>query len=77
MIVDYDTNPKYHIYFIGANIIKAMRQDGEKEFDFLDLYGSVKEHCDYLSVGLFMLGLDWLFMLGSIKAEKGKILRCF
>lgn len=78
MLVDSDKHPEKNIYFIGARQLGLLRSAKEKEQDIYALFkkynskGPTKISFDY-----FMLGLDWLFLLGLIQAnQKGNVSLC-
>lgn len=76
MILDKDTNPKQKGYFIGALILQEINASKMSSFDFFDLYEAVKAK-NPVSMNLFSLSLDWLFLLELISHEKGSIKKCF
>ena len=76
MIVSSDIHPQKKIYYIGALIIKELKSIESKEFDFFHLYTSLKEK-ENISMNLFSLSLDWLFLLGAIDKKKNKLVVCF
>lgn len=76
MIVSSDIHPQRKIYYIGALIIQELKKIGTKEIDFFVLYTSLKEK-EKISINLFSLSLDWLFLLGAIDKRNNKIIVCF
>ncbi len=76
MIITKDINPKRDLYYIGAMIIKIL-SDSDKNHDFLSVFQSLKQS-ENISMNLFVLTLDWLFIIGVIsKIKEGYIIKCF
>ena len=76
MIISSDIHPQKKVYYIGALIIQELKQLGTTEFDFFYLYMALKEK-ENISMNLFSLSLDWLFLLGAIDKKKNKLIICF
>ena len=76
MIVNRDSNPSMELYYVGAIIISSLIDSDQEKKDFFALYESVKEESN-ISMHVFMLALDWLFLLGSINSADGEIYKCF
>jgi len=79
MIVNKDIHPERKIYYLGALILDAIKQSKAKEIDFFDTYQKVNCHSKTkISIMLFTLALDWLYLLGIIKNNnQGRIEKCF
>lgn len=78
MILGKDINPKKQIYYISALVINELIQiDKKTEFDFFEIYNSLKEKEKDISINLYALSLDWLYLLGAIKKEKNRLIKCF
>lgn len=77
MLLPKDMNPANSIYFSGALVIESLNKIEYNKVDFLDLYKAVSDS-NKVSMQAFILALDWLFILGSIKLDsKGRIVKCF
>lgn len=77
MIVDKNINPERDLYYLGGVLINLIESNKSKEFDYIYLYNLMKSEKD-ISINLFSLTLDWLFILGLVKnGTKGKIKICF
>lgn len=77
MIIDKNINPERDLYYLGGILIDVLKNNGNKEVDYMDLYSLVKVKKD-ITINLYSLTLDWLFILGLVnKGEKGKIKICF
>lgn len=77
MIVNKNTSPERDLYFLGGRVIELMDDDTKENFDFFELHKKLNEN-QKISISLFSLVLDWLFILGVIKnGPKGIIKKCF
>jgi hypothetical protein len=77
MIVNKNTNPERDLYYLGGKVIEVINSFTKNEIDYFDLFHSVNKS-DKISMNLFSLVLDWLFILGVIKkGKKGLIIKCF
>lgn len=76
MLVSKDIHPENKIYYLGGLVLKAIKESDKEVIDFFELFNSVNKKNE-LSIHSFILSLDWLFLLGLIKDERGNIKRCF
>ncbi len=76
MILGKDINPKKQIYYLSALIIEELKKTEVDTFDFFETYRIIKEKED-ISINLFSLSLDWLFLLGAVNNNKNKLIKCF
>lgn len=76
MIIEKDIHPERKIYYIGALIIGILKKAPNDKFDFFDVYQELTQS-EKISMKLFALTLDWLFLLGVIRSDKGSIKKCF
>ena len=77
MLIPHDVLPDDCIYFNATFVIKVLQgQKGEKNVDIADLYCEVRK-MRKMSFLLFVLCLDWLFLIGSINVENQRIVICF
>jgi hypothetical protein len=77
MIVNKNINPERDLYYLGGNVIDVLNSYTKNEIDYFDLFLSVNKSNE-LTLNLFSLVLDWLFILGVIKkGNKGMIIKCF
>lgn len=75
MILGKDIHPSRKIYFSGALVLNAFKELSENEIAFDELYEKMKK--DYsMSIDIFMLSLDWLFLLDAIDSRDGKVFKC-
>ncbi len=77
MIVNKNINPERDLYYLGGKVIEVLISHKKNEIDYFDLFISVNK-LNKVSLNLFSLVLDWLFILGVIKkGNKGLIIKCF
>jgi len=76
MIITKDSNPENDIYFLGSILIEVLDSIQGDKIDFLDAYQKMNDQ-KRISVNLFSLVVDWLFLIGSVKSEKSYIIKCF
>lgn len=77
MILGQDINPQKQIYYLSALIIQEIKNLNKgDEIDFFNLYNTLKLK-EEISINLFALSLDWLFLLGAIKKKNNVVIKCF
>lgn len=77
MIVNKNINPERDLYYLGGKVIEVLNSYTKIEIDYFDLFLSVNKS-NKVSLNLYSLVLDWLFILGVIKkGNKGLIIKCF
>ena len=77
MIVNKNINPERDLYYLGGKVIEFLNSFTKNEIDYFDLFISVNKS-NKISLNLYSLVLDWLFILGVIKkGNKGLIIKCF
>lgn len=76
MIISNDINPENDIYYLGSQLIAILDSYSADKIDFFDAYSKMKKEYK-ISVSLFALVLDWLFLLGIVKSENRFVIRCF
>ena len=77
MIVSKDINPEKSLYYLGSQVIELLHNSNDKEFDLLVLYNKFRQK-NNISINLYLLVLDWLFVLGVVEQGKVKsIAKCF
>lgn len=77
MIVNKNINPERDLYYLGGKVIEVLNSFNKNEIDYFDLFLSVNKS-NKISLNLYSLVLDWLFILGIIKkGNKGLIIKCF
>lgn len=77
MIISKDINPERDFYYLGAKTIEILSSTEDDKMDFFSVFDTLKSTED-ISLNLFTLTLDWLFIIGVIdKPQKGYIVKCF
>jgi len=77
MIINKNINPERDLYYLGGKVIEVLNLFTQNEVDYFELFLSVNKS-NKLSLNLYSLVLDWLFILGVIKkGNKGLIVKCF
>ncbi len=77
MIVNKNINPERDLYYLGGKVIEVLNSLNQNEVDYFDLFLSVNK-LNKITLNLFSLVLDWLFILQVIKkGNKGLIIKCF
>jgi len=77
MIISKEINPERDFYYLGAKTIEILSSTEDKRMDFFSVFETLKSSED-ISLNLFTLTLDWLFIIGAInKSPKGYIIKCF
>ena len=77
MIINSNITPDRDLYYLGGKVIEVLVSNEEQEVDYFDLFQRVNIELK-ISLNLYTLVLDWLFIIGVIKnAENGLIKKCF
>lgn len=77
MIVSGDIKPDRDLYFLGSKVIEVLIDYKDKKVDYFELFQRVNSEIE-ISLNLYTLVLDWLFIIGVIKnAENRLIEKCF
>ncbi len=76
MIISKDTNPERELYYLGALVIDVLSNFPTTEVDLLDTFQKLNEK-ERVSMNLFALALDWLFVLGLVKSNQSNLEKCF
>lgn len=76
MIIDKDTNPTKDIYYLGSQLLEILDNHQSNTIDLFDAFTLFNKKIK-ISMGLFILTVDWLFILGSIRMNQKEIIKCF
>jgi hypothetical protein len=77
MIVSKHIHPERDLYYLGAKTIEILNSSGKDEWDYFDLFSDLNRQ-QKVSINLFSLVLDWLFILQVVqKSNNGEIKKCF
>ena len=75
MINDKNTNPQRDLYYLGGVVIDVLHNTNNEE-SFFDIFEKVREK-ENISMNLFSLTIDWLYLLDVVKLNKGRLEKCF
>lgn len=74
MLIPDNVHPEATVYFNAAAVLQVIRS--VKALGVIDLYVAVKTQ-RFMTIPMFILCLDWLFLLGVIKLNThGEIESC-
>lgn len=77
MIVNKNINPERDLYYLGGKVIEILQDIDGTEFDYFEVFQRLNSQKS-ISLNLYILVLDWLFLLKAIKKGKNGILeKCF
>jgi hypothetical protein len=76
VITSNDIRPEKQIYSLGALLLEVLRKAPSDRIELFEAYEEMKLTTG-MSISVFVLTLDWLFLLGAVKAEEGAIVKCF
>ena len=76
MIIDRDNNPSRNLYYLGALVIEILKESPGDNIDLFDTFQKILER-EKISMKLFVLTLDWLYILGVVELKSGGIRKCF
>ncbi len=76
MIVSKDIKPERHLYRLGALFIDIFDKIPEKRIETFNLFEKINQS-ETVSLNMYFLTLDWLFLLGAITITNGLIEKCF
>lgn len=74
MIIGQNTKPERQIYRLGALLLDAIGRS-DQPAELFDLYENTKR-LEPVSVNAFLLALDWLFILGAVVSDDGRVIKC-
>jgi hypothetical protein len=77
MITGKYTHPERDLYYLGGKVIEILASSEQAKYDYFDLFARLKADQD-IKMGLYVLVLDWLFLIGVIKNSDQKYIeKCF
>ncbi|QDT96264.1 ABC-three component system middle component 6 [Gimesia aquarii] len=76
MIISKDIKPERQIYRLGAMLLEVLQGTSGSVIELFDLYQLVNRQ-ETISLNAFFITVDWLFLLGAITNDKGRIVKCF
>jgi hypothetical protein len=77
MIVNKDTNPERNLFYLGGLILGVLSETTDKKLvDFFDVFQRLNE-IEKVSISLFSLALDWLYLIEAVDLIDGDVKKCF
>jgi len=76
MIVSNDIKPERQVYYLGALLLEVLEDASGDSVDLFTAFESMNVKRT-VSASSFVLALDWLFLIGAISNDGGRILKCF
>lgn len=77
MIISSSQSPHKSLLIIGANILKTLRDYPFESVNPLILMSKYNDQFDEISFSYLMFGLDWLFLIDTIKlTDTGDVQLC-
>lgn len=73
MLMPDNIRPKNSIYYNGALVLKVLQET--KEQKLLELYQAVLKEVK-MSFSVYILCLDWLYLINVAKLKKEKVILC-
>ena len=73
MLMPDNIRPKNSIYYNGALVLKVLQETKEQEL--LELYQAVLKEVK-MSFSVYILCLDWLYLINVEKLKKEKVILC-
>ena len=73
MLMPDNIRPKNSIYYNGALVLKVLQETKEQEP--LELYQAVLKEVK-MSFSVYILCLDWLYLINVAKLKKEKVILC-
>lgn len=73
MLLPDNIHPENSIYYNGAVVLKILQSS--RNMEFLDLYEKVKS-VKTMSFPLFVLCLDWLYLIDAAVLKSGEVELC-
>ena len=73
MLMPDNIRPENSIYYNGALILKVLQETKEQEL--LELYQAVSKEVK-MSFSVYILCLDWLYLINVAKLKKEKVILC-
>ncbi len=75
MLLPDNIHPENTLMYNGILIVKVLKREGQTEL--IDLYLRTKKENDRLTMALFVLSLDWLFLADCVSLnEHSKVTLC-
>jgi hypothetical protein len=77
MLLSVNIKPDKDVYYLGAKVIEVLNEADGNRIDFFDTFQKLNS-IEKISMNLFVLSVDWLYILGVIKQSNDKYIeKCF
>ena len=76
MIIGKDIKPDRQVYHLGALLLKVLQDSPSTTIGLFDMFERINKY-ETVSMNAFILTVDWLFLLGAITSDSGRIIKCF
>ena len=76
MILGKNIHPERNLYYTGSLILATLKEAQNSRWTYFELFADSHEKHG-LSLNMFALTLDWLFLLGVVKHTNGEVEKCF
>lgn len=73
MLIPENVSPSDCVYYNAAFLLQILIN--QREATYMDLLMKVRQNKD-MSISMFQLCLDWLYLINTINYQKGKIILC-
>lgn len=73
MLMPDNIRPENSIYYNGALVLKVLQETKEQEL--LELYQAVSKEVK-MSFSIYILCLDWLYLINVARLKKEKVILC-
>lgn len=73
MLIPENVSPSDCVYYNAAFLLQILIN--QREATYMDLLMKVRQNKD-MSISMFQLCLDWLYLINTINHQKGKIILC-
>lgn len=74
MLLPDNIHPENSVYYNGAIVLSVLQKNNDMEL--LELYSLVRQVRN-MSFSLFILSLDWLYLIDTASLEQEKVRLCF
>ncbi|HAN76754.1 MAG TPA: hypothetical protein DCQ31_02700 [Bacteroidales bacterium] len=77
MLLSTNIKPDKDVYYLGAKVIEILSEASSNKIDFFDTFHKLNS-IEKISMSLYILTLDWLYIIGIVKQSNDKYLeKCF
>jgi len=73
VVLPVDVSPKESLYYIGGVVLDILKKSNQR-MGFVDLFSELNKELK-LSINLFILVLDWLFLVEAAVVEDDGVVR--